>query len=128
MNHSIQLNLFHALFVAPLILLVSYKLNANKEVGSIEKMLFMILGLAVISYHGWKAINRQLNGESIANSYGFQINVMHALFIGPVIGWCGYKLYNGKMPTDLEKTVLLMLGIIALVYHSLQVYKKYNKQ
>jgi uncharacterized membrane protein len=115
-------NLLHILVVAPLLIWIGYKLNSNIDVNNIEKLLILLIGLGVIGFHGYKTITKQLNGESISNNYKYQINVLHFLFIGPVVAWVAYKLHNNKTPTDLEKITLLLLGCIAFVYHSLHLY------
>lgn len=111
------INLFHVAIVAPLLLWAGYY-STRVEIP------LMIFGLGAIAYHGWKTVNKQLEGKCITEDYKYQINVLHFLFVGPLVAWTGYKMYNGKTPTDLEKTTLLLLGCIALVYHSMKLMNK----
>lgn len=126
LNESKYVNLLHILVVAPLLIWIGYKLNTNIDIhiniNNIEKTLILLIGLGVIGFHGYKTITKQLNGESISNNYKYQINVLHFLFIGPVVAWVAFKLHNNKTPTDLEKITLLLLGCIAFIYHSLRFY------
>lgn len=128
MDYGLQINLLHSLLIGPFLVWTGYKLNTNQSLSGLEKLVMLIIGMSVIVFHGWKAVQHQLAGDSILSNYGFQINMLHFLFIGPLIAWVGYKLYKDKSPTDLEKTTLLVLGIIALVYHAFNAFKKYNSQ
>lgn len=118
----IYVNLLHVFLVAPLLIWIGYKLNSDLEITNLEKKVMLMIGLGVIAFHGFKTITKQLKGESISNNYKYQVNVLHFLFIGPVVAWVAYKLNNNKTPTDLEKITLLLLGCLAFIYHSLRVY------
>jgi NhaP-type Na+/H+ or K+/H+ antiporter len=94
--------------------------------SNVEKLVLLLMGCAIIAFHGWKTFSAQQSGKSILDDYDYQINGLHFLFIGPLIAWCGYKLYGGRNVTDLEKTVLLLLGVLAVLYHGYKLLKKYK--
>lgn len=127
-DYSHQINIFHSLLAGPLLAWTGYKLNTEKSLSSLEKSLLLITGVSVIGFHGYKAIQKQRDGESIIQNYSFQVNLLHLFFIGPLVAWTGYKLTKSKRVTDLEKTTLLFLGIAALVYHGFQSVNKFRTQ
>ena len=126
-EYSHQINMLHSFLIGPLLAYTGYKLNTGKPLKNIEKLILLVAGLTVIGYHGFKAIRKQQQGIKITQDYGFQVNLVHLFFIGPLVGWTGYKLTKGKKVTDLEKTTLLFLGVAALVYHIYQTVKKYKE-
>lgn len=124
MDYSSQVNLFHSLFVGPLLVWTGYKLSNTMELHTLEKIVLLLTGIAVIVYHGYQAWQKQ--HSSVTQDYGFQVNLAHLFFIGPLIAWTGWKSYKGKTVTDLEKTTLLFLGIAALLYHVYNFFQKYK--
>ncbi len=100
-NCADQINLLHSFIVGPVLLYTGYKLNTNQLLSNIEKLVLLVMGCVTVLYHGYKSVTAQQAGESIFQNYDYQINMLHFLFIGPLIGWCGYKLYAGRNVTDL---------------------------
>ena len=125
-DYGLQINLLHSLFVGPLLMWTGYKLNTGTSLSNIEKLIMLVTGLAVLVYHGIKAFKKQQANLNIMKNYGFQVNILHLFFIGPLVAWSGWKLYRGKRVTDLEKTTLLFLGVVAFVYHIYQTLQKYK--
>jgi hypothetical protein len=124
-NYTNQVNILHSYIIGPVLIWTSYKMYNSASLNDLEKLLLLITGVIVVLYNGWRSVNEQLSGSSITLDSEFQMDLLHFLFIGPVIAWTGYKLYTNRMPTDLEKTTLLILGIISLSYVA---YNKYKAQ
>lgn len=55
----------------------------------------------------------------------YQINLLHSLFLGPLLAWTGYKLNIDKSLSTIEKTGLLVAGLAAISYHG---YKSFKHQ
>lgn len=127
-NYGSQINLLHSLFVGPLLVWTGYKLNTGTSLRNIEKIILLITGVSVLGYHGLKAFKKQQEGASVTEDYGFQVNMLHLFFIGPLVTWTAWKLYKGKRVTDLEKTTLLFLGAAALMYHFYGAYKTFSQK
>ena len=127
-DYGAQINLLHSVVIGPLLVWTGYKLNTGKDISGFEKLALLISGLAVIGYHGLQAYKKQSEGLSVTQDYGFQINLSHLFFIGPLIAWTGWKLHKNKNVTDLEKTTLLFLGVAALLYHGYKTMQKYKQE
>jgi len=123
-DRGTQVNLLHSLYVGPLLMYTGFKLNNNEIPVNISKWALLITGIIVIFYHGLQAYRKQSDGASITENYGFQVNLLHFFFIGPLVAWTGWKLHQNKTVTDLEKITLLLLGVAAFGYHSYNAYKK----
>ena len=127
-DYGTQINLLHSVLIGPLLAWTGYKLNTGKLLGNIEILALFVAGISVMGYHGIQSYNKQSNGLSVTQDYGFKINLMHLFFIGPLLAWTGWKLYKNKNVTDLEKTTLLFLGVASLLYHGYKTIQKYNHQ
>lgn len=126
MDYGKQINLLHSLAIGPLLVWTGYKLSSDKSLSNIEKMALLLAGLGVIMYHGYKIMKHLQAGDSVMSNYGYQVNALHFLFIGPLIAWAGYKLQYGKRVTDLEQTTMLFLGVAAVAYHGYKTYKAFK--
>lgn len=61
----------------------------------------------------------------IPTDYSHQINLLHSFVVGPLLTYTGYKLNTQKPISNIEKTILLITGIVVIGYHG---YRALNKQ
>ena len=120
-----NIHMFHALFAGPLLAYTGYQLNAGKTLDATHKLALLVVGILATCYHSMKSYQKWQAGASWKDDYHFQVNLAHALFIGPLVAWVGYKLQNGRRATQLEKNILLFLGLVAIAYHAYSFYKLY---
>lgn len=97
------INWFHVLLVAPLFLYVG-AWYATQPVWVYWVLLAM--GMVVTLYHGQKML------ASLPSPWW--VNVFHALVVGPVLIWLGWK---GKQAPEFLYPVMSLLGFAALGYH-----------
>ena len=105
-DYHIILNLFHILFVSPLLIYIGIQRGGSPE--WIYKSL-IILSLVVFSYHLFKLYTKWIKGSS-----GLWVNLMHMLLIAPVLFVIGYY---GKSTMRAFFEIALLLGFAALVYN-----------
>jgi hypothetical protein len=107
MNGHLILNLFHILFVVPLFLYVA--LSRAATLDSIYWLL-LVLGSFVLLYQAYKAVVRYMAGSSY-----IWVNLIHVLFIAPLIIYIGYL---GKKTPRPAYELLALAAFAALGYHS----------
>lgn len=56
--------------------------------------------------------------------YRYQINLLHSLFVGPLLVWTGYKLNTSKSLNSVEKLVLLLTGLSVIIFHGASAFRK----
>ena len=61
-----------------------------------------------------------LNQERI---YQRNVYLFHLLFIVPILGWVGVQGYRGKLQGKDWFTVLIVVALAALVYHTYRFFK-----
>lgn len=127
------INVVHAVLLGPMLLYTGWNLFQDTSLPSALKESLPYIGALVIAYHSIRTYQTytEASGHGVGFSemlgdYGFQVNLAHLLFIGPLIGWVGYKLSNGRAVTQLEKLLLIILGGAGTVYHSLRAYRKWS--
>lgn len=125
-------NILHSLILGPMLAYTGWNLLGNEKLNPTLQSLLPYIGAIVIGYHSIRAYQKyqRMSGEGasvqdMVGYYPFQVNLAHLLFIGPLIAWVGYKLSNGRVPTQLEKLLLLILGSAGTVYHAISAYRKY---
>jgi mannitol-specific phosphotransferase system IIBC component len=110
--HTI-IHLFHIFFVGPLFLYVG--INTT----NIPKIMFPFLlglGVFIIIYHSYLAYKKIMAGKSA------WVNYFHALIVGPLLVYIGYK---GIETSRKYFEILLMLGMAAIGYHGYYLYKQF---
>lgn len=106
MNSHIIISIFHILVVVPFFLYVAFMRAATPE--AVYWSLFAV-GLFVLLYHGYKSAIRYAIGSS-----SLWVNLIHVLFIAPLIVYIGY--YGKKTPRPAYE-ILAITAFGALGYH-----------
>lgn len=102
------INLFHILFVAPLLLYIGMKQsNAPTQVYSI----LLVLSLFVLFYHAWRLSTLGIN----------PINLFHVAFVAPFLF---YIAWNKGMIDSRLFMVASALAVLVIVYHTWRLYQK----
>jgi len=101
------INWFHVLLVAPLFLYVGAWHDTQP---AWVYWVLLGMGLVVTLYHGQKML------ASLPSPWW--VNVFHALVVGPVLIWLGWK---GKQAPEFLYPVMSLLGFAALGYHGQRV-------
>lgn len=60
----------------------------------------------------------------LPTDYHHQINLLHSLFVGPLLVWTGYKLNASKSLNTFEKLLLLITGVSVLAFHGMKAVQK----
>jgi uncharacterized membrane protein len=112
MNPHIVLSLFHIFLVVPLFLVVGF-LRANTP--DWLYWVLLVLGLIIGVYHIYKLFIRYMHKTG-----GQWINLIHILFVAPVLVYVGY---NKKESLRAAYELLLLGGFSALGYHVLSIVR-----
>ena len=104
-NHF-MLSLFHILIVAPMLLFVGFQ-RADTPVWLYNTLL--VLGIIILLYHGFRLMLRLRDNSGYA-----WVNLIHILFIAPLLIYIGY--HKKECPRSAYE-ILLMLGFAAVGYH-----------
>ena len=106
MDTHLLLSLFHIFAVVPFFLYIA--LSRGSTTYTVYKVAFVI-GLVIMLYHAYKAFLKFKSG-----SQSLWVNVIHFLFIGPLLIYIGYM----EQQTPRAAYELLALsGFGALGYH-----------
>ena len=100
------LSLFHVLLVSPLLLFVGFQ---RASTPNWLYTAFLVIGMVIIMYHGYKLIVRLSQGSSYV-----WVNAIHILFIAPLLLYIGY--HKRETPRAAYE-MLLMLGFASIGYH-----------
>jgi hypothetical protein len=106
MDPYLLIAVLHVALIAPFLLWVGFNRAATPDwVYS-----FLVgMGLLVLIYHAYKAV-----GRWFAKSPVLWINLIHVLFVAPLILWIGY---NGKKTERPAYDMLLIVAFGAFGYH-----------
>ena len=106
MDPYLLIAVLHVAFIAPFLLWVGFNRAATPDwVYS-----FMVgMGLLVLIYHAYKAV-----GRWFAKSPVLWINLIHVLFVAPLILWIGYHEKKTERPAY---DMLLIVSFGAFGYH-----------
>lgn len=115
MDTHVIINLFHILLVAPFLLWVGIS-RGNLPEGVFIGLI--VLGIIVALYHSFKAYTRLVGGSGYA-----WVNLIHALWIGPLLLFIGAKKREGPRAAY---EVLLLTAFGALGYHLYQLASHYD--
>ncbi len=105
------LNIFHVFIVGTLLLYVG--INRDKIYSGLFSVLFY-LGIGIILYHSFRALNFLKQNKS------FWVNLIHILFIGPLLIYIGYYGVNASRKFF---EILLMVGFAVIGYHGYYLFK-----
>ena len=106
MDIHLLLSLFHIFAVVPFFLYIALSRAATNP---IVYKIALVLGLFLIVYHGYKAFLKWKAG-----SQSLWVNLMHSLFIGPLLVYIGfYEVASPRAAYEL----LALTGFGALGYH-----------
>lgn len=106
MDTHVLINLFHILLVVPFFLWVGIS-RAGLPIAAY--WVLVGLGLILIIYHGYKAYLRYTQGSNM-----IWVNLIHALWIGPLLLYIGLKKKDTERPAY---ELLLLTTFGALGYH-----------
>jgi hypothetical protein len=109
---ELQKNLFHVLFVSPLLLYVGFQRENTPD--SVFTLLG-ILGVVVILYHSYRAFTKIKDGKSA------WINWIHILLVAPLF------LILGYLKKDANRRyfeMLLLLAFASLGYHGVYLIRE----
>jgi hypothetical protein len=115
MNTHFILSLFHVLVVVPLLFLIAF---FRSDIPEWAFQCLLGLGVFVGIYHGYKAAVRYA-----ANSQYLWVNLIHVLFVAPLLIYIGY---NQKNTSRWAYEVCIMVGSAALGYHTYSLVKMAN--
>lgn len=109
---DLQKNLFHVLFVAPLLIYVGL---ARDKVPDAVFNLLGLLGLGVLGYHSYRAYLKLKDGQSA------WVNWVHIFLVAPLLLLLAY-LKKDANRRYFEMS--LLLGFAALGYHGLYLMRE----
>jgi hypothetical protein len=115
MDSRIIINLFHIFLVAPFLIWIGISRGNTPDSAF---MVLLVLGIIVTLYHAYKSWIRLS-----ANSSYVWVNLIHALWIGPLL------LYIGARKKDTGRPyfeLLLLTAFGALGYHLYELVTHYD--
>jgi hypothetical protein len=115
MDTRVILNLFHILLVAPFLIWIGISRGVFPDWVFIS---LIVLGIFITLYHAYKAFNRYIAGSSY-----IWVNLIHALWVGPLL------LYIGAKKKDAPRSayeMLLLTAFGALGYHLYSLASHYD--
>ena len=115
MDSHVIINLFHILLVAPFLLWVGISRGDLPDGVFIS---LIVLGIVVALYHAFKAYCRIMGGSGYA-----WVNLIHALWIGPLLLFIGAKKREGPRAAY---ELLLLTAFGALGYHLYELAAHYD--
>jgi hypothetical protein len=115
MDKHVLINLFHILLVAPFFIWVGISRGSVPDGAYIA---LIVLGIIVTLYHSYKSWVRL----SSFSSYVW-VNLIHALWIGPLLLYIGAKKKETPRPAY---ELLLLTAFGALGYHLYELASHYD--
>jgi hypothetical protein len=115
MDKHLILSVFHILFVVPLFLYVGFIRASTPEWLYTT---FLVLGLILFLYHGYRFITRYLSRSPYA-----WVNAIHVALVAPLLLYIGY---HKKNTPRFAYELLLLLGFGAGGYHVFSLVKMVN--
>jgi hypothetical protein len=106
LSYHVILNIFHLLFVAPLLIYVGIQRASLPEWAFYS---LLGLGIVVLMYQLYKSYIKYSTG-----ALGLWVNLMHVLIIAPLLIYIGAKGKNTPRPAF---EMLLLTGFAAFGYH-----------
>lgn len=106
MDPYLLIAILHVVLIVPFLLWIGFQRAATPE--WVYHVLFGT-GLLILAYHGFKAV-----GRFFAKSQFLWVNVIHVLFIAPLLLWIGYHAKKTERPAY---DMLLIVAFGAFGYH-----------
>lgn len=106
MDSHIILSLFHIFIVVPFFLYIAFQ---RSDLPNWVFTTALVIGIVIGLYHGYKAMLR-----ARVLSPSLWINVIHVLYVAPLLAYIGYMGKNTPRPAY---ELLAMVGFAALGYH-----------
>ena len=115
MNYIIYLYLFHLLIIAPLFIYAGYNKNKSNHYIFLSLLVFGIINL---TYHLYLLYNYYNKSKFINH-----INIMHILFVAPLLIYIGYFKHNTP---SIYLDYLFIMGSGLALYFIYKLFKIYN--
>lgn len=115
MDKHVLINLFHIALIVPFFLWIGIS-RGNVPDGAYIALI--VLGIIVTLYHAYKAFIRISNNSSYV-----WVNLIHALWIGPLLIYIGAKKKDTPRPAY---ELLLLTAFGALGYHMYELAAHYD--
>jgi hypothetical protein len=106
MDSFLLIGVLHVVLFVPFLLWIGFNRAATPD--WVYKVLFGF-GILVLLYHGYKAV-----GRYFAKSPVIWINIIHVLFVAPLLMWIGFYEKKTERPAY---DMLLILAFGAFGYH-----------
>ena len=106
MDTYLLIGILHVVLIVPFLLWIDFQRAATPE--WVYHVLFGT-GLLILAYHGFKAV-----GRFFAKSQFLWVNVIHVLFVAPLLIWIGYHAKKTERPAY---DMLLIVAFGAFGYH-----------
>ena len=106
MDTYLLIGILHVVLIVPFLLWIGFQRAATPE--WVYHVLFGT-GLLILAYHGFKAV-----GRFFAKSQFLWVNVIHVLFVAPLLLWIGYHAKKTERPAY---DMLLIVAFGAFGYH-----------
>ena len=106
MDPYLLIAILHVVLIVPFLLWIGFQRAATPE--WVYHILFGT-GLLILAYHGFKAV-----GRFFAKSQFLWVNVIHVLFVAPLLLWIGYHAKKTERPAY---DMLLIVAFGAFGYH-----------
>jgi len=106
MDSFLLIGVLHVVLFVPFLLWIGFNRAATPD--WVYKVLFGF-GILVLLYHGYKAV-----GRYFAKSPVIWVNIIHVLFVAPLLMWIGFYEKKTERPAY---DMLLILAFGAFGYH-----------
>jgi hypothetical protein len=106
MDALLLIGILHVVLIVPFLLWVGFNRAATPD--WVYQLLFGV-GILVLLYHGYKAV-----GRYFAKSPVLWVNVIHVLFVAPLLMWIGFYEKKTERPAY---DMLLIVAFGAFGYH-----------
>ena len=106
MDSFLLIGILHVVLIVPFLLWIGFNRAATPD--WVYKVLFGF-GILVLLYHGYKAV-----GRYFAKSPVIWVNIIHVLFVAPLLMWIGFYEKKTERPAY---DMLLIVAFGAFGYH-----------
>jgi len=115
MDTHLLLGLFHIFAVVPFFLYIALQ---RAETGLYAYRAAFVIGIVITLYHAYKSVIKMKAG-----SQSLWVNLIHVLFIGPLLAYIGYM--EDRTPRAAYE-LLALAGFGALGYHTYHLITSMN--
>ena len=106
MDSFLLIGILHVVLIVPFLLWIGFNRAATPD--WVYKVIFGF-GILVLLYHGYKAV-----GRYFAKSPVIWVNIIHVLFVAPLLMWIGFYEKKTERPAY---DMLLIVAFGAFGYH-----------